>query len=360
MYGNAFAMLEGASDEDDGSSGSEQGGDINGNQDTVPVFVPATDDDDVAPHKFKTDDIGDHAETPLEAYRHIAPLLLRLAKRLKVSAEELKIYDPFFCEGRTKARLAGLGFSSVYNRNEDFYAAVAAKACPDFDVLVTNPPFSGDNIERFFRFAVRSNKPWFMLVPAYVAKKAFYQEWLHNRRGAVRPAFVGPTQLPYVFTAPDRDDVRLARAGDVAANPELTRVPSADTSGSGSGGEAGAEAVEVAARADVTRAVGFEVRAGSFQCVWFFSLGNKHQKPVLDWWHKTLNPNNALSVGLQPIDYTVAAYAHELPQLTAVQKATPAERRLKKKLSGQQGAKNNAGVDEAAHVLAALSISPAD
>lgn len=43
-------------------------------------------------------------------------------------------------------------------RNEDFYAVKAAGRCPEFDVLVTNPPFSGDHLERIFRFAVKSDK----------------------------------------------------------------------------------------------------------------------------------------------------------------------------------------------------------
>lgn len=27
----------------------------------------------------------------------------------------------------------------------------------------------------------------------------------------------------------------------------------------------------------------FDVAAGSFQCVWFFSLGERHHKPVFEW-----------------------------------------------------------------------------
>ncbi len=35
------------------------------------------------------------------------------------------------------------GFTKVYNQNEDFYAAIDLNTCPPFDVLVTNPPYSG-------------------------------------------------------------------------------------------------------------------------------------------------------------------------------------------------------------------------
>lgn len=66
---------------------------------------------------------------------------------------------------------AKLGFETVYNRNEDFYQARADKSYPEYDVLVTNPPFSGDHIERTFKFCIKSGKPWFLMIPQYCAKK---------------------------------------------------------------------------------------------------------------------------------------------------------------------------------------------
>eukprot|EP00873_Tetraselmis_striata_P003891 jgi/Tetstr1/424155/TSEL_014761.t1 len=329
MYGNPFGML-GGSEDDDGSSGgtaSESGSSDAG--DGRVHFVPATDADDAAPHRFATEDVGDHAETPAEAYAHIAPLLRRLATRLRLAPAELRIYDPYFCEGRVRTLLGDLGFTNVYNKNEDFYAAAAARACPDFDVLVTNPPFSGDNIDRCFRFAVRSGKPWFMLIPQYCAKKAFFLEWLHNRRDACRPAFLGPTTAAYVFTAPNRADVRAAREQD----PEPDTEDCADAGGRGEPATAAAAAPE-----------GFDVRAGSFQCVWFFSMGNKHQKPVLEWWRRAAQgqPSDD-SPGREPPEYTIASDVKELPQLMAVKKATPAERRRKKKMAQQRTAQGEGG-----------------
>ena len=50
-------------------------------------------------HPFETEP-GDHAETPLDAYEHIAPLLTRLARRLDTTPALLRIYDPYYCEGR--------------------------------------------------------------------------------------------------------------------------------------------------------------------------------------------------------------------------------------------------------------------
>lgn len=57
----------------------------------------------------------DHCETALEAYEHIKPMLLRLCSDLKKDACDLRIYDPYFCTGKTKKLLSGLGFTQVYN-----------------------------------------------------------------------------------------------------------------------------------------------------------------------------------------------------------------------------------------------------
>lgn len=67
----------------------------------------------------------DHCETAPEAYEHIAELLRLIAKKMGVACEELRIYDPYYCNGAVVRHLAALGFPNVYNENEDFYAAQA-------------------------------------------------------------------------------------------------------------------------------------------------------------------------------------------------------------------------------------------
>ena len=46
---------------------------------------------------------------------------------------------PYYCAGSVIDRLGALGFGDVRNDNADFYTRIA----PEYDVLVTNPPFSG-------------------------------------------------------------------------------------------------------------------------------------------------------------------------------------------------------------------------
>ena len=41
----------------------------------------------------------------------------------------------------------------------------ASGCLPEHDVLVTNPPYTADHVERFLRFAVDNGKPWLLLVP---------------------------------------------------------------------------------------------------------------------------------------------------------------------------------------------------
>ena len=73
------------------------------------------------PLNFAADE-DDHCETAPEAYEHIAELLRLVAAKQGVAPEELRIYDPYFCNGAVVRHLTALGFPNVYNRNEDFYA----------------------------------------------------------------------------------------------------------------------------------------------------------------------------------------------------------------------------------------------
>jgi len=47
--------------------------------------------------------------------------------------------------GAVVRHLATLGFTNVIHENVDFWALVKTKKVPSYDVLLTNPPFSGDH-----------------------------------------------------------------------------------------------------------------------------------------------------------------------------------------------------------------------
>ena len=143
-------------------------------------------------HPFAADP-GDHCETPIEAYADIAPLLRGLAFDLGKTPETLRIYDPYYCEGSVVRHLGSLGFSSVHNVNEDFYANIAAGTTPEFDVIVTNPPYSGDHVRKIVRYCRISGKPWFLCVPTYVHTSHGYRQEVSAAQSSPLFSAHGPT-----------------------------------------------------------------------------------------------------------------------------------------------------------------------
>jgi hypothetical protein len=105
-------------------------------------------------------DASDHAETPAAAYADIVPVLSSIAAALGKSHSDMVIFDPFYCQGSVCRNLAALGFTNVVNRkqvpqspetqtfwlmfltfHQDFYSS----AIPEYDVLLTNPPYRFGN-----------------------------------------------------------------------------------------------------------------------------------------------------------------------------------------------------------------------
>jgi len=58
-----------------------------------------------------------------------------------------------------------------YNKCEDFYARIAANDVPQHDVLVTNPPYSGGNVEKLLQFCATKRPPFALLMPNWVYMK---------------------------------------------------------------------------------------------------------------------------------------------------------------------------------------------
>lgn len=176
-------------------------------------------------HKFEASP-EDHCETPGDAYDDLAKALEWVAceKLGKAHKGDLKIYDPYFCAGAVKRHLAARGFPRVYNENEDFYAMVEAGTIPEYDVLVTNPPYSGEHMERILEFVSRCGKPWFLLVPNFVYVNPCYAKHLGpepcRALGVATPLFLTPSvarkdgKARYEYAAPEgsRKDKAVATA----------------------------------------------------------------------------------------------------------------------------------------------------
>ena len=126
--------------------------------------------------------------------------------------------------------LARLGFESVYNRNEDCYAAWEAQRVPEYDVLVTNPPYSADHMQRCLAYAVSCGKPFLLLLPSFVCRKRSYAPIVAPLPEP--PAYLVPAKR-YVYFAPGRQtdatQPTVRRSIDsVGEWPCNTAVPCAD------------------------------------------------------------------------------------------------------------------------------------
>jgi hypothetical protein len=144
----------------------------------------------------------DHCESPLEAYKHVGSLLQRLATKLGKLPEDLCIYDPYYCDGSVKEKLSDLGFTNVINEKKDCYTVWQDPyQVPDFDMVVTNPPYSGDHMEKMMKFLAShvsmKGKPWMVLAPQFLVKKDYYAETTN----AIRPFFLVPHKR-YVYAPP--------------------------------------------------------------------------------------------------------------------------------------------------------------
>uniref|UniRef100_A0A6U5M4J8 Uncharacterized protein n=1 Tax=Calcidiscus leptoporus TaxID=127549 RepID=A0A6U5M4J8_9EUKA len=146
---------------------------------------------------FEADEI-DHCETAPEAYAHVVPVLRRLSQSRNIDTTELRIYDPYYCNGAVERHLLVLGFPCVHNVNEDFYATQRTHSLPQFDLLLTNPPYSGSHPERLLEFCSASSKPWLLLMPNWVFARAYYSESLP----ALKPAFYIVPRKRYHYWTP--------------------------------------------------------------------------------------------------------------------------------------------------------------
>jgi len=136
----------------------------------------------------------DHCETAPEAYAHIVSLLRLVARKRGVPPEELRIWDPYYCNGAVARHLAALGFPHVHNANEDFYARLDSGDLPEHDVLLTNPPYTHPHPERLLAHCAASGTPWLALMPNWVYTKDYYWAALGRSHGTAdtQPFYIAP------------------------------------------------------------------------------------------------------------------------------------------------------------------------
>lgn len=149
----------------------------------------------------------DHCETPLKSYEDILPLLHAAARSFSSSSSSstLKIYDPYYCDGSVIKHLSTLGYSNVYNKKEDCYKVWQMKVEPKYDILITNPPYSEDHIERLITYVTSqttcgtNTKAWLLLMPTWVHKKQYYIT--ATTASKVTPFYIVPKKR-YIYCPP--------------------------------------------------------------------------------------------------------------------------------------------------------------
>lgn len=122
----------------------------------ISLFIAMTSAPTRIQYPYKVD-YNDHFETPQCAYEHIMPLID--AVQPSPDRENHIIYDPFYCNGRTKVLLQSLGFTNVVHEKRDFYKDVEKNQLPNYHTFITNPPYSSDHKEKCVQFAIDRLRP---------------------------------------------------------------------------------------------------------------------------------------------------------------------------------------------------------
>jgi hypothetical protein len=155
-------------------------------------------------------DYNDHFETPAEAYRDLRPVLDWLTTTISIPVGKT-LYDPYYCNGRAKRLLHEIGYDQVVHEKRDFYADVKNGTVPAYDIFITNPPYSDEHKSKCIEYCCttmqqqtqqtkqtqqQNYKPFFLLMPAYVATKQYM-------RSALPDLFFLIPSVEYQYIHPD-------------------------------------------------------------------------------------------------------------------------------------------------------------
>jgi len=195
---------------------------------------------------------ADHCETSYVAWADAAPLIDAIvgAGRGECAGETRKsradplIWDLYWCAGTSARHLGRLGFSRVHHSEEDFYAVIrdgreargrsSLRAHPSpppmiifrktpththkrthprlhrpvqqppFDVLATNPPYSGDHPRRLLHYAARCGRPYLLLLPHWCAVRPWWTGAVAELPPDQRAVHVVAPLQPYAYWTPER------------------------------------------------------------------------------------------------------------------------------------------------------------
>lgn len=155
-------------------------------------------------------DYNDHFETPECAYRDIKPLMDWIHKNNNNDKDNPILYDPYYCNGATKRHLKELGYDNVIHEKRDFYQDITNQTIPNYDIFVTNPPYSEEHKIRCLQFCVQQlverKRPFFLLLPTYVAAKHYYTKAIQGIEDSIvylLPRKTGNRSEDYIYDHPE-------------------------------------------------------------------------------------------------------------------------------------------------------------
>jgi len=131
---------------------------------------------------------SDDYETTEAIWKHIIPF---------VSLDET-IYEPFYCSGKSKEILEGLGYTDVIHEKEDFFTSYHKY---NYDVIISNPPYSIK--KKIFDKLREIDKKFIMIVPVSVITKQYFME---NFKDTDITILIPPKRMQF-----NKSDLELSR-----------------------------------------------------------------------------------------------------------------------------------------------------
>ena len=111
--------------------------------------------------------MGDDYETPCEAWK----ILLD-----RIEDKTLRIYEPFYCSGRSKRIVEGHGFPHVIHEQRCFFNNPPNPN--EYDIILSNPPYS--NLPKIFCVLKELDKPWAMLIHLVSISNQYFQNAIRD------------------------------------------------------------------------------------------------------------------------------------------------------------------------------------
>ena len=118
---------------------------------------------------------SDEWQTCKESWAELAPLLAHFKRK--------RVWMPFYYDGVCATHLRDVGFKSVFHKRRDFFQlAKDSSFLAQIDVIIDNPPYTGETMKTNVLRALRAtNKPFCVLLPLTVLHSKLLRDVLDTK-----------------------------------------------------------------------------------------------------------------------------------------------------------------------------------